>query len=164
MNYDIVRNWQYVTLNNNLKSGESLLRTAAPEALTTYRDTGTGWTALEVLCHLRDLEGIVLQRARMTVEQDNPPLPAPDADEMAAAGNYNAQAMETVLANWKARRVAYMDYMRERNADDWTRTGVHPKRGPLTLLDQFTFVAMHDSIHIEQMTRVLHEQRTSATI
>lgn len=162
MTHDTIRNWQLITLNNNLKAVEWILRTAPPDALTTYRDTGTGWTALEVLCHLRDLEGIVLQRAQVTMTQDNPPLPAPDADEMAAAGDYNAQDMETVLADWKARRAAYIAYMKERSGDDWQRVGVHPKRGPLTLLDQFTFLAAHDSMHIEQMTRVLYEKRTSA--
>ena len=160
MNVPTVRNWQYHMLENNLKSVGALLHLAAPAALTTYRDGGDGWTALEVLCHLRDLEEVVIERARLTVEEDNATLPLPDPDALAAERRYNEQDVETVLREWRARRAAYLSYLQARPESDWDRVGLHPRRGPLTLLDQLIFAPMHDSIHIEQMTRVLHEQRT----
>jgi uncharacterized damage-inducible protein DinB len=162
VNVITIRNWQYEALNNNLKSVEAILRMAAPETLTTYRDGGTGWTALEVLCHLRDLEEIVLERARLTVEQDEPALPTPDPDALAAERRYNAQDVEAVLRDWQQKRAAFLDYVRAQPDSVWERVGMHPRRGPLTLFDQLVFVPMHDSIHIEQMTRLLREQRTSA--
>ena len=161
MNVPTVRDWQYYILENNLKSVDAILRLAAPDALTTYRDGGTGWTALEVLCHLRDLEEVAIERARLTVEEDSAALPSPDPDALAAERRYNEQDVETALREWRARRAAYLTYVQARPDGDWERVGLHPRRGPMTLFDQLMFLTMHDSLHIEQMTRVLREQRTS---
>lgn len=163
MNLKTICNWQYHALENNLKSVESIIRMAATETLTTYRDSGDGWTALEVLCHLRDLEAIALERARLTVEEDEPTLPLPDPDALAAENRYNDQDIDTVLRAWQQKRVEFLAYLQARPDDDWHRIGMHPRRGPLTLVDQLAFLPMHDSIHIEQLTRLLREQRTSAS-
>ncbi len=159
MNVVSVRNWQYQMLENNLKSVDSILRLVPPAALITYRDGGAGWTALELLCHLRDLEEVVIERARLTVEQENAPLPMPDPDALAAERRYNEQDVETVFAEWRARRTAYLTFLQNRADSDWDRVGLHPRRGPMTLLDQLIFLPSHDGIHIEQITRVLREQR-----
>lgn len=162
MNIQTVIGWQYDLMENNLRAVDAILRLPAPVALTTYRDGGTGWTALEVLCHLRDLEEVMIERARLTVEQDLAALPMPDPDALAAERRYNEQDVELALADWRARRAAYLTYLQARPENDWNRIGIHPRRGPMTLLDQLLFLPMHDSIHIEQMTRVLHEKRAGS--
>src|SRR5690606_35782625 len=123
-------------LDDHLKAIESILRAAPPDALTTFRDGGSGWTALEVICHLRDLETLYFERARLTVEQERPALPNVDPDALAADRRYNEQDVETVLREWAEIRTAFAAFVRERGADDWERVGIHPRRGPLTLLEQ----------------------------
>jgi uncharacterized damage-inducible protein DinB len=155
-----IRAWQFTLLEYNLQSIERVIRMADLANITTYRDGGTGWTALEVLGHLNDFEEIFIQRTRITVEQENGALPFPKPDDLALEHEYNAQSIESIMESWKARRAAHLAYLKERSEADWERVGIHPVRGPLSLFDQLTLVTMHDSLHLEQMTRTLVEQRT----
>jgi len=156
-----VLGWQFTQLTNNIKSVESLVRMTEPQALTTFRDTGTGWTALEVLCHLRDFEQVFIERARVAIEQENGALPFPNPDELARDRRYNEQPVDAVLAEWKTRRADLIAYMRARADSDWDRPAIHPTRGSLTLLEQLFLATLHDTTHLEQMTRVLNEKRLS---
>ena len=158
MQTEKIRGWQYERMTLSVRTIESIIQSTSPEALTTYRDGGNGWTVLQVLCHLRDFEAVFFERARLTVEQDSPPLPFPNPDELASSNDYENQVLEDVLAAWKETRHAYMDFLQSRSESDWERTAVHPKRGMLTLLEQTFITPLHDSIHIEQMTRILAEK------
>jgi uncharacterized damage-inducible protein DinB len=161
MNLVQIRAWQYALLEYNLQSIERILRMTDPAALTTYRDGGTGWTALEVLGHLNDYEDVFIGRARMTVEQENGALPFPKPDDLAIAHDYNHQPLDALVESWKSRRAAHLAYLKDRPESDWARVGVHPVRGPLSLFDQLTLITQHDSLHLEQMTRALFEKRVS---
>ncbi|MBX3066909.1 MAG: DinB family protein [Anaerolineae bacterium] len=130
-----------------------------PQVLTTYRDGGTGWTALEALCHLRDLETIFTHRFTFTVEQDNPDLPMSNPDALATERRYNEQNVDQALAEWKQQRIKNVAYLKERSESDWERVGVHPIRGKMTLLDILCLEAQHDTIHMEQITRTLNEKK-----
>ena len=159
MNLQRLIGWHYDQLENNIKSVERIMLMSEPQAITTYRDGGTGWTALEVLCHLRDFENVFSERAHITVEQERAALPFPSPDAMAAEGHYNKAFVPDVVAEWKSRRAAFITYLRERPESDWQRIAIHPKRGEMTLYDQLTLATMHDTLHMEQMTRVLYEKR-----
>jgi hypothetical protein len=160
MNHQNIRNWQYQQIENNIKSYEALLSLLDREALTTYRDGGTGWTALEIICHLRDFEQVFIERAQVAVEQEEGALPFPNPDALAAEGRYMEQSLDEVLAEWKRRRAALLEYYRARADADWERVAIHPTRGRLTLLDLLCMTPMHDALHLEQLTRTLREKRT----
>jgi hypothetical protein len=159
MKLDTVRGWQFTQLENNIRSIEWIVRGADPAALTTYRDGGNGWTILEVICHLRDMEAVYAERVHLAVEQENPPLPFPNPDQMAAERGYMQQDIDDALAELKRSRVAALAFLRDRQPDDWERVAQHPTRGPLTLFEQLALWTMHDTIHIEQMIRVLLEKK-----
>jgi uncharacterized damage-inducible protein DinB len=159
MNFAQLTGWQITLLGYNIQSIERVIGMADASALTTYRDGGTGWTALEVLGHLNDFEDVFIQRAKITVEQENGALPFPKPDDLALEHQYNTLSIESVMESWKSRREALIAYLKERAATDWERIAMHPVRGPLTLFDQLTLVTMHDSLHLEQMTRTLTEKR-----
>jgi uncharacterized damage-inducible protein DinB len=158
MNMERLHGWHYNQFENNIKSVERIILMSDPHALTTYRDGGTGWTALEVLCHLRDFEQVFIERSRVTIEQERGALPFPNPDALAAEGRYNEQSPDAVLAEWKARRTAFLAYLRERSDADWERVALHPTRGDMTLFDQVSLSAMHDTLHMEQITRILYEK------
>jgi hypothetical protein len=160
MNLTNILNWQYLSMNNNLKSYERLLAAADPAALATYRDDGTGWTALEILCHLRDFEQVFIERAQTIVEQDNGALPFPSPDGLAAERAYSQQNIGDAFTAWQATRAQHIDYLKTRSESDWVRTAVHPTRGILTLFEVACMPVMHDNLHLEQMTRVLAEKKS----
>ncbi len=154
-----LRGWTVEQLGKMESILTHLLASATPSELRTYRDGGTGWTCLEVLCHLRDYEALFLQRARLTAEQDRPELPNPDPDALAREGRYNEQDSAQVFADWKQRRAATLAYLEALSDNQWARVAQHPRRGPMRLDDQIALVAWHDVNHAEQMARILHEKR-----
>lgn len=159
MNTENIRNYQFISLENNIKTAASLLKLFPESDLKSYRDGGTGWTVTEVLCHLRDFEEIFLERATLTVTKDLPELPVPNPDELAAERRYSEENPADVLAAWQANRAKLLSFFKERPESDWERIGLHPKRGKLTLLDQLCLGAQHDTLHFEQLSRILAEKK-----
>lgn len=158
-NMAAIRGWQFENMRNMIVSYERIVTALTPTAATTYRDGGTGWTPTEVLCHLRDFEDIFIERARLTLDRDNPDLPFPDPDALAAERDYNAQDIADVMADWQAKRVQSLDLFTSIADDQWERSGLHPRRGPFTLNDQLLLSARHDVLHFEQLTRILAEKQ-----
>ena len=153
-----IRDWQIGLLRNSQIAYRYLLEQTDPTALTRYRDGGTGWTALETLCHLRDYEAVFLVRAKLTMEQDYPDLPFTPPDNMADEHGYNQQALWEVYAEWVKNREAFLSYLMGVPEDGWERAGNHPRRGHFTLLDQLMLVSWHDLNHMEQIVRTLNEK------
>jgi len=138
---------------------QNTLRDIPDDALTTYRDSGNGWTVLEVMAHMRDFETVFYERARLTVNEDNPPLPFPDPDTLATEKNYNAQNPADVIAEWVKLRNDHHAFLSQRTEADWERVAQHPTRGAFTLNDQILLTAWHDTNHIEQILRILTEKQ-----
>jgi uncharacterized damage-inducible protein DinB len=136
-----------------------LVETTTPTDARTYRDGGDGWTLLEVLCHLRDFEEIIWLRARLTLEQERPELPFPDPNQLAVERQYNEQDIQAVLAAWLQQRADFLAYLEAVEEAGWQRVGMHPVRGPVTLLDQLMIFSWHDVNHIEQMIKILTERK-----
>lgn len=159
MNLKTIREWQFNQMEWTVKSIEAILHRMPAEDLTRYRDGGDGWTVVEVLGHLRDFERVFLQRAQMTVDQDNPPLPFPDPDELAKKNNYQNQDWQDLIHNWHSERNAHLAYLRQRPESDWERPAQHPTRGLFTLHDQLFLANRHDALHLEQITKILAEKK-----
>lgn len=155
MNLENVRTWQFQRMEMGLNTIDAIFSTSKPDDLTTFRDGGDGWTVLEVLCHLRDFEAVFMERASLTVEQDNPALPYPDPDELAKTNDYNTQKIADVFDAWKRIREAHLMFLRGRAEADWERPAQHPKRGNFTLHDQLFLTSLHDSLHIDQIMKIL---------
>ncbi len=149
------RQWQFDQLQKAVDVLGYIVRQTLPTDATLYRDGGAGWTVNEVQGHLLDFEPILLERARLAVEQDVPDLPFPDPDQLVIAGKYNERALHEVHAEWAQQRQALIAYYAARHEADWERTAKHPRRGPLTLDDQLLLTVWHDLNHIEQITHIL---------
>ena len=136
-----------------------IVQTTSQADASSYRDGGDGWTALEVLGHLRDWDALFLERAKMTMTQDYPDLPNPDPAPLAIERQYNAQDWRTVCAEWVQRREVLVAFLESIGDDDWERAASHPKRGRFTLNDQLLLTTWHDLNHVEQMACILDEKQ-----
>jgi hypothetical protein len=125
------------------------------EQFTTLRDGVDGWTALEILCHLRDFDEIFYRRAKSMIEQDNPTFKAYDHEAMVTERAYNAQDPNQVVASFRRHRAEFIAFFEGLSEEQWARSGTHPERGHFTMLDAVAQVATHDVNHLEQMVRVL---------
>lgn len=159
----VIRNWQLDQLRKVIGVMRYLVGSTTPEEARTFRDYDSeghaGWTVLDVLCHMRDFEGVFMARANMTVEQDFPPLPFPNPEALAEQERYHAQDLAAVLAEWVEKREIYVAYLEARPDSDWQRAADHPTRGRFTLDDQLLLAVWHDMNHLEQVARILRERR-----
>jgi DinB superfamily len=154
-----IRRWHFDQLRNSLKAFRYIVQTTPPVDLITYRDSGEGWTSAEVIGHLLDCERLFLERARLTIAQDNPDLPFPDQNEDVIKGHYNERDPQAILADWQQTREEYLAYLGTIEDDaSWNREGKHPKYAPFSLNDQLFLICWHDSIHLEQLARILTEK------
>lgn len=133
----------------------SVLTHVSQEQATTLRDGPDGWTVLEVVCHLRDYDDIFYERTLMMRDQDSPDLPGYDHEALVVERNYNAQNLEEVYTTLAQSRQRFVAFFEGLNETQWEKTGIHPERGPVTMLDALIQVGHHDANHIEQITRIL---------
>ena len=127
------------------------------EAATTLRDGGDGWTVTEVLCHLRDFDGYFRGRAIMMIEGETPHLPAYDHEAIAIADRYNEQDLRTVVADFLRSREQTYAFFAGLTDEQWERVGIHPERGHFTMTDAALQVGHHDTIHLEQIGKILRQ-------
>ncbi len=132
------------------------------EEATTWRDqssTPSGWTVLEVLCHLADFNEIFYLRAQMILKEHNPSLPAYDHDQMAIDEDYNGQDKTEVYARLSASRAEFVSFFQNLDETLWSRAGIHPERGRFSLMDALVQVGTHEAGHLEQITRIIRERK-----
>jgi len=110
------------------------------------------WSIVEVMCHLRDLEGEVYQdRYRRYLAEDNPYFPRADQDAMAAERDYINQDIHAALARFKQLRGDNVRFLESVPLDGWLRPGIHFSAGPMTLDQMVARQSDHDLKHLIQM-------------
>jgi hypothetical protein len=133
----------------------ALLNGVDQTASTATRDGDDGWTTLEIVCHLRDFELIWQERVGLIVSQKNPQLPALDVSGLVIHNDYINQNFAEILAERNALRADSLALLATLDAAVWNRTGIHPARGEMSILDLAQQLTTHDVDHLEQISRVL---------
>ena len=100
-------------------------------------------SAVEVLCHLRDVDlEMYLPRVRLVlggaVELPDVKLGARDL------ALDREQDPAIVLAGWRAARATLLDLLRPLGPRDWARFAIHPRRGPYPLGEMVRALVEHD--------------------
>jgi hypothetical protein len=130
--------------------------------LLAVRPTAKGWSALEVLAHLRDAEiEVFAPRLAQILEAPSPPqlVGALDVDarnatwarERAYATTDPAQAL-AAFARARGENLARLAGL---GPAERARAAIHPVRGPMTLFEQVERMAEHDLAHGRQIARAL---------
>ncbi len=119
------------------------------------RDGPDGWSIIEIVCHLRDFDGIFRSRAQMMLREDYPRLPAFDHEAMAVERSYQQEELAAALQKLKESRAVFIAFFESLDVTGWDRSGVHPERDSFTMTDAVIQVGLHDLDHLEQITRVL---------
>ncbi len=154
-----IRELQFDELRRAQLSVRHVLEMTPPADWVSYRDGGTGWTVVEVLCHLRDFESVFLERARLTATRDMPDLPFPDPDELAVEHRYAEEEAWSAFEDWVRRRKGFLEFVECVQEEAWQRAGRHPTRGRFTLEQQLALATWHDVNHLEQIVRILAERK-----
>ncbi len=138
------------------------------------RPAEDGWSALEAVCHLRDIDDISLLRFRMMLQMDEPMVPASVMpDDREAWGLIEEGAALIDPARWARDRqylrsdpqealdafrrlrsdlLTFLDHLRD---DQWSRGSIHPTFGRLSYEDWTALLSWHDDNHVAQIESAL---------
>lgn len=141
-----------------LEDGLSLISTLVhgrPEADLVRRPRADEWSARETLAHLVTAEGLLEERVRRMIDEDDPELVALAAWAVGAASDEaTARADETtadLLGRYRALRSATLGLLRGLDAAGWERPGRHPEWGRVTVRSQAAYFARHEAAHTAQL-------------
>ncbi len=126
---------------------EALRRKPAPEK----------WSMLEILCHLRDVEFLFVERYGKIANHDRPQLRMINQDELAAKLRYNEDDPAAALREFQALRAETVALLSALAQQSWERIGLHPKRGDFSIAANAVMHVTHDANHLDRL-RTLREQ------
>ena len=107
------------------------------------------WSTQEVVCHIADFEPVLTDRMkRIIAVGDQPLLLALDENMLAAALHYHDRDVSEELALIEATRKSMARVIRKLTAEQLQATGVHSKRGLLTLEKVIQMAANHIPHHL----------------
>jgi carbonic anhydrase/acetyltransferase-like protein (isoleucine patch superfamily) len=136
---------------------ERLIAGVADECLRRAPQAGR-WSALEVLCHVRDSDRDVLvpRLARFMAE------PEPFFEDIDMTGwdrsrEYRTQSPAAALAQWRETRHSAVATLATLGRPDWGRLAFHSVRGPYPLSEMIRSWVEHDLSHLHQISDALRD-------
>lgn len=131
---------------------EEQLRAAGP---------GGGWGGVEILCHLRDLEELFIERVELMLDEDNPQLEAVEDSLWPIARDYLNQDPFEALEEFVELRRQVVETLENLEISEWSRTGRHPRMGQITVRDYAERVVERDGEHEAMLHRALRVDQPS---
>ena len=114
------------------------------------------FTAIEQICHVRDIEIEGYQvRFRRTLEEHTPLLPSIDSEAVAKSRNYGAADAAQVFAEFRAARADTLSLLRGLDEADFARPAVFEGYGPVTLQGLVHYLCSHDQQHLSGLQWLL---------
>jgi DinB superfamily len=107
------------------------------------------FTAIEQVCHLRDIEidGYQL-RFRRTLTEDEPSLASSDSETLAKQRHYGSSDAAQVLDEFRAARAATLALLRGLDESQLRRRARFEGYGPVTLRALVHYLCSHDQQHL----------------
>jgi uncharacterized damage-inducible protein DinB len=116
---------------------------------TSYRDGG--WTVRQVVHHVADSHANAYLRFRWLVTEDHPTIKTYDQDVWAALPD-SCLAVKSSLRMLDGLHERWAEFLDSLQAETWTRTGMHPERGEVTMDDLLELYSWHGAHHAGQIT------------
>jgi hypothetical protein len=107
------------------------------------------FTAIEQLCHVRDIEIEGYQtRIRRMLQEMNPMLPSIDSEMLARERGYGNEDGSAVIAEFRTARAQTIDLIRALDATQFERTAIFEGYGAVTLRGLVHYLCSHDQQHL----------------
>jgi DinB superfamily len=114
------------------------------------------FTAIEQICHVRDIEIEGYQvRFRRTLEESSPLLASIDSIAVTRERNYGAEDAPAVLARIHAARADTLALLRGLKPEDFDRPAVFEGYGPVSLRGLVHYLCSHDQQHLSGLQWLL---------
>ncbi|MCA3213667.1 MAG: DinB family protein [Burkholderiales bacterium] len=113
-------------------------------------------TAIEQICHVRDIEIDGYQvRLRRTRDEWNPFLSSIDTDALARERGYRQQVATAVLSSFRTARAETVQTIRALSPAEMERPARFEGYGPVTLRSLVHYLASHDQQHLSGLQWLL---------
>jgi DinB superfamily len=109
------------------------------------------WSAVEIACHLRDVDRVYADRITKVAFSERPVFWVMDNDRVAESLRYGEADPAAVIKEARRRREDLVSLLRALPHRAWSRAGLHPKRGELTIEKLASELADHDEHHLKQI-------------
>jgi len=123
------------------------LKGVADDALWR-RGTSGKWSMIENAAHVRDIERVYQERFSKMAFGDHPAFWMLDNDRAATLLKYAESNPAAVVKEFRRLREDTLVLLRALPHAAWRRTGLHPKRGELTIEQLAEVLAGHDESHL----------------
>ena len=136
------------------------------------------WAAVEVVCHLRDIEELFMLRFHQMLGTEDPVFlvlgempPDPERwgiggrvgmplspDRWAEERQYLRNDTTVALSAFRSRREESLALLQRLSPAQWRRGSIHVTLGRMTFEDWLCLIAAHDDKHLRQLQRALEAQ------
>ncbi|HEY7125747.1 MAG TPA: DinB family protein [Ktedonobacterales bacterium] len=131
----------------------------SPEALQT-KPTSGGWSANDVLAHLRSCADVWGNCIRTIIAQDHPTLRAVNPRTWIKKTDYDTLDFQTSLAAFDAQRAELLAALKPLAREDWLRSATVKGAGKVlerTILTYGRWLARHEQPHLKQIERLVKQ-------
>ncbi len=104
----------------------------APAAILEREPAQGAWSVRNAVSHLRDAQGVLVQRLELMLAQDDPPLTALAVFAWAQQEAADPPSTRAILAEYLAGREQLLAMLSALPLSDWWRTGRHEEFGVVT--------------------------------
>jgi hypothetical protein len=136
------------------RRGAELLAVATTGAAGPELDFHPGegkWSVRQIVCHLVDTEAVAVMRFRQFVAEDNPAFGIFDQNAWADKLGYEKRKISQALEVFRMLRMWNFELLKDQPPEVFERGAIHPKRGPVTMLQFLRIFAEHAENHARQI-------------
>lgn len=125
------------------------------DAILRRKPAPDKWSALEVVCHLRDVERLWVDRIVKAAFSDRPAFYMLDFEALVSKNHYNTQDLGASIREFARLRADTVCLLRALPASQWKRVGIHPKRGEMSIERIMEIMIGHDQGHFDQIGKAV---------
>jgi hypothetical protein len=134
----------------------------APERVWTKRPEGTGFSLVEHVCHLRDLDAVYAKRIRAVLDSPLPTLPSVDGTALAQARQYSSECLTDAFGEYEEARRKLTEMLKGLPTSRRKRCGLRDGVLRVNVDDLVREIAEHDSTHQLEMEELQEEFKLGA--
>ena len=121
----------------------------------TARPLAEEWSIAQNVHHCADSHMNSYVRCKLIATEDNPTLKPYNEQQWAEFADGSAANIQVSLSLLKSLHARWVTFWQNLPDEAWSRTGVHPESGLVTLDEQLQLYVAHGDAHVEQIKRNL---------
>lgn len=134
-----------------------ILLTGVPETALDNRPMAGKWSARENLAHLARYQEMFLCRMQRIRNEDCPRLPRYRAEDDAEWPQWMLLPTPGIMASLRSLRAQLVKDVDSLSAAEFSRIGVHPKFGEMTLAQWLEFFLLHEAHHLLAVMQLVRQ-------